>query len=147
MYKIRIDEHGSILEQYRSPEALPAHNTTVNGFLWLENSYVLDYNTNYWNGTSWVTRTPAPTKWSVWEGSWVENQDLKNIVIGQVAIQIRAMRDSFLSQSDWTQVSDSPLTEAQQTTWATYRQELRDLPATLSDITDLDDVVWPIQPN
>lgn len=42
--------------------------------------------------------------------------------------ELRDYRNSLLSQSDWTQFNDSPLTSEQKTAWATYRQELRDLP-------------------
>ena len=146
MYKIKVDEHGNILEQYRSPEVTPVHNTTIEGFLWLENPYVLDYKVEYWNGTSFTTRTPAPEKWFVWEGSWVESQSLKNIVIGQTLILVRLERDSLLFNSDWTQFKDSPLTETKQAEWATYRQSLRDFPSALSDVTDIEVVTWPAKP-
>lgn len=40
---------------------------------------------------------------------------------------VRTIRDGLLSRSDWTQLPDSPLTEAKRTQWATYRQALRDI--------------------
>jgi hypothetical protein len=40
--------------------------------------------------------------------------------------RIRKWRDSELIKSDWTQVADAPVDKA---AWATYRQALRDLPA------------------
>lgn len=40
--------------------------------------------------------------------------------------QIRLWRNAELSQTDWTQLSDSPVAKE---AWATYRQALRDLPA------------------
>ena len=43
--------------------------------------------------------------------------------------QMRMFRDSLLAQSDWTQLPDSPLTDAKKTEWATYRQALRDFPS------------------
>lgn len=39
---------------------------------------------------------------------------------------IRQWRNRELSLCDWTQLPDSPVDK---TAWATYRQELRDLPA------------------
>jgi len=39
--------------------------------------------------------------------------------------QIRLWRNAQLSQSDWTQLPDSPLDQIK---WAEYRQALRDLP-------------------
>lgn len=61
--------------------------------------------------------------------------------------QLRNQRDQLLAQSDWTQMSDSPLTNEQKTAWASYRQELRNLPANISkDIENWFDVVFPIRP-
>ena len=42
-------------------------------------------------------------------------------------------RDTLLRESYWTQFTDSPLTDSKKTEWKTYRQSLRDLPATESD--------------
>jgi|DEB0MinimDraft_6_1074348.scaffolds.fasta_scaffold33437_3 hypothetical protein len=42
---------------------------------------------------------------------------------------MRAQRDRFLADSDWTQMPDSPLTVEQRQAWADYRQALRDAPA------------------
>jgi len=53
---------------------------------------------------------------------------------------IRQERNAFLAQSDWTQLPDAPVDAA---AWATYRQELRDLPATFSRVSE---VVWPEAP-
>ena len=46
---------------------------------------------------------------------------------------LRHYRDTLLRESDWTQFTDSPLTDSKKTEWKTYRQSLRDLPATESD--------------
>jgi len=43
----------------------------------------------------------------------------------QQEFEIRHRRNMLLLESDWTQVDDSPVNKAE---WATYRQELRDLP-------------------
>jgi len=57
----------------------------------------------------------------------------------------RATRNKLLSDTDWTQMNDSPLSNEDKTAWATYRQELR-------DVTDLDawpnmgDDDWPVEP-
>lgn len=63
-------------------------------------------------------------------------QDQKEILRGE--------RNELLKQSDWTQVLDSPLTDAKKTEWATYRQALRDLPSTTTDFAN---PVWPSQPS
>ena len=41
----------------------------------------------------------------------------------------RLERNRRLAKCDWTQGNDSPLTTDKKTEWATYRQALRDLPA------------------
>ena len=46
---------------------------------------------------------------------------------------LRHMRDTLLRESDWTQFTDSPLSDTKKDEWKTYRQELRDLPATEAD--------------
>jgi len=43
---------------------------------------------------------------------------------------LRSYRDQKLGESDWTQLADST---ANKTAWATYRQQLRDLPAQNAD--------------
>jgi hypothetical protein len=40
---------------------------------------------------------------------------------------MRAHRNRLLAESDWTQTSDAPVDRQ---AWATYRQQLRDFPAT-----------------
>ena len=41
--------------------------------------------------------------------------------------RMRNHRDRLLEESDWTQVADAPVDKE---AWATYRQALRDFPAT-----------------
>lgn len=42
---------------------------------------------------------------------------------------IRQVRDEFLKNCDWTQIPDAPVDKV---AWATYRQQLRDLMATIT---------------
>jgi hypothetical protein len=60
--------------------------------------------------------------------------------------RVRRKRNLLLTESDWTQVADSPLTDSKKAEWATYRQALRDVPVTNSSVTDIDSVVWPTKP-
>lgn len=60
--------------------------------------------------------------------------------------KIRRKRDDLLARTDWTQLSDNGMTDAQRTEWATYRQALRNLPDTYSSATDKSDIVWPNKP-
>ena len=67
-----------------------------------------------------------------------------------VARFIRSTRDSMLLNSDWTQTVDSPLSDAKKAEWATYRQELRDMPADNDDVEtegfEPDDITFPTAP-
>lgn len=42
--------------------------------------------------------------------------------------RMKHQRDRLLADSDWTQTADNPTGNAE--AWATYRQQLRDFPAT-----------------
>jgi hypothetical protein len=54
--------------------------------------------------------------------------------------RIRKWRDAELVKSDWTQLADSV---CDKTVWATYRQALRDLPASNADPRQIE---LPAQP-
>lgn len=55
----------------------------------------------------------------------------------------RYNRDQLLQASDWTQIPNNPLTAAQQSAWATYRQELRDIPQQPGYPLN---ITWPAEP-
>jgi len=59
---------------------------------------------------------------------------------------LRGVRNRKLSNCDWTQANDSPLSDEKKKEWATYRQALRDMPGTYSSETDPLKVVWPDKP-
>ena len=47
------------------------------------------------------------------------------------ADKLRQIRDHNLIACDWTQMADIPMSDELKTEWRTYRQALRDLPATV----------------
>ena len=53
---------------------------------------------------------------------------------------IRQSRNATLKDSDWTQLSDSPVDKS---AWATYRQALRDVPSQEGFPWE---VTWPSKP-
>ena len=65
--------------------------------------------------------------------------------------KLRAKRDALLVESDWTQVADIPFIDSKKAEWATYRQALRDLPATASPTIntneELTNVTFPTKPS
>jgi hypothetical protein len=69
--------------------------------------------------------------------NYVASFDLQNeqwVLNENTALSLlRYERDILLSQSDWTQAIDSPLSDSKKLEWATYRQNLRDLPSTVTD--------------
>ena len=81
---------------------------------------------------------------------WVIDELAKTVVNDQVQAdadalanswdKLRSDRNSLLVFSDWTQFIDSPLDDETKDDWATYRQELRDLPDTTDDPGD---PTWP----
>jgi len=52
---------------------------------------------------------------------------------------IREHRDRLLSETDWMALGDVTMSDA----WKTYRQELRDIPASNTVYAD---VTWPTKP-
>ena len=60
--------------------------------------------------------------------------------------QIRAERDRLLTECDWTQGGDSPLTPNKKNMWLTYREQLRDIPENQSSETSYADITWPTKP-
>lgn len=75
-------------------------------------------------------------KWDYQTHSWIPDYDA-------AVSDVIAKRDKLLLDSDWTQLPDVPLTEEQKTAWATYRQELRDIPQQSGYPFD---VIWPTAP-
>jgi hypothetical protein len=57
--------------------------------------------------------------------------------------QLRATRNALLTACDWTQIADCTIPKKAE--WATYRQALRDFPATVSDARL--PVEWPHNPD
>lgn len=56
---------------------------------------------------------------------------------------VRTKRDQLIARTDWTQLSDAPLSEAKKAEFLAYRQKLRDIP---QEFDDHNLVVWPEEP-
>ena len=66
--------------------------------------------------------------------------------------ELRLVRNRLLSESDWTVMPDSPLSDSKQIEWKTYRQALRDITKTanpkISELRlDLSSVTFPKEPS
>ena len=67
----------------------------------------------------------------------------KTVVNNQQWDTIRKDRNVRLEVCDWTQITDSPLTDGKKTEWQTYRQSLRDI----TQQVDPFDITWPTMPS
>jgi len=57
--------------------------------------------------------------------------------------EVRSNRDSLLSECDWTQFNDSPISGSTLIDWQTYRQSLRDI----TNQSTPYDITWPNKPS
>ena len=62
-------------------------------------------------------------------------------------VEVRAQRSKLLTDSDWTQGADSPLSTSKKTEWQTYRQSLRDVTSGISSVSDVENITWPTKPS
>jgi hypothetical protein len=92
----------------------------------------------------------AEPRYKVVNGEYIEltAEELQEIADRAAAADldfnmVRADRDSMLAGCDWTQIADAALGAHTAEEWATYRQELRDLPSKHSKVSE---VVWPDNP-
>ena len=100
-----------------------------------------------WNGTDysgleWNDSGTAPTESEI-------NTELTRLTNAEPMRLLRIERDKLLAACDWRASSDLTLTDA----WKTYRQSLRDLPASAAPKVDSDgnldmsSVTFPTKPS
>tara|TARA_Y200000002_G_scaffold68717_1_gene53487 strand:- start:428 stop:673 length:246 start_codon:yes stop_codon:yes gene_type:complete len=61
-----------------------------------------------------------------------------------IMLYIRSWCRDVLKSTDWTQLPDCPLSDADKEKYRVFRQKVRDLPANYNDDTKLDEIEWPI---
>jgi len=135
------------------PRPLPKNAHNVSNFYLLPQEKVLEYG---WYPVRFVPN-PNKTETSivtgqtfVVEGNEVvqyeqvreKTQEELDQETDQMWENVRNERNTMLSECDWTQLPDSPLTEEKKAEWITYRQSLRDI--TLQQ--DPFNIVWPTKP-
>jgi hypothetical protein len=89
-----------------------------------------------------------PLKAELVDDVWVISLDV-DTVTAAAWTQLRAERNRRLAACDWTQMSDSPLSQDAKASWSDYRQELRDLPDLVTDeqvTSSANSVPWPVDP-
>lgn len=89
-----------------------------------------------YEGLTWLSEGELPSQAEL-DAAWPAVRD------AAAWDRVRAERDRLLSESDWTQVADAPLTASEKQAWADYRQALRDVPQTQEDPHS---IVWPDAP-
>ena len=97
-----------------------------------------DYTKNIVEGTPTLSGSVYIQTWNITDAT----EEEINIKIAEKWLEVRDMRDSLLSQSDWTQFQDSPISGSTLTEWQTYRQSLRDITSQSNPF----DLVWPSKP-
>lgn len=99
------------------PKDIPITTLEANGIFVIKEVPQPEINTNthtyYWE---------AELVNNVWTQVWYTSQLPEEIA----AKNIRQDRDRLLTETDWTQVADSPVDKQ---AWAVYRQALRDIPS------------------
>ena len=97
----------------------------------------------YYKDGAWKERIECPGTYYDWKDeAWV----LDSVRLWE---EVRKERNIKLAMCDWTQAADSPLTDSKKEEWIIYRQRLRDTPVLnlpSSEITHLDQIVWPTSP-
>jgi hypothetical protein len=81
-----------------------------------------------------------------WETAWAVRDKTAEELQAEYdaeASRIRHERNRLIAECDWTQLDDTPLTNAKKLEWAEYRQALRDIPTQSGFPWD---VVWPNKP-
>jgi hypothetical protein len=104
--------------------------------------------THYRKNNAWVERADRDSSFYTWSNeAWYLNSP-------QFLRATRDQRNQLLLESDWTQIPDSPLTDAKKAEWTEYRQALRDVIESIPvddfgavTIDGPDQVVWPTPPS
>jgi len=134
IYTIYLTQNGQIL---RTVQTDNIQSQLQVGESYLESS--IDSSNYYIEKNLPVEIPPKPSQYSIFDFDTKQWVLVENLALADVLPK----RQRLLYQSDWTQIPNNPLTAEQQTAWATYRQELRDIPQQSGYPFN---VVWPVAP-
>jgi hypothetical protein len=104
----------------------------------IEISKGTDINKNYTEGIPVLINNQYYQNWILTNATEEEISER----LQQQWFQIRSIRNTYLSESDWTQLPDSPLSEIKKQEWIIYRQSLRDV----TNQEDPFNIEWPTKP-
>lgn len=154
VYYVKIDENGDPISAFISPGNMweimdkKSWDFTEEEVRALGYAPVVDSMRHYLNGEGLIDIEPGEivksedgTLTQVWIETPITNEEKRNRFMER-------KRHSLLFQSDWTQVTDSPLSPELKAAWAAYRQALRDLPSNVDwdSVTGHDSITWPLPP-
>ena len=95
-----------------------------------------------YSGLTWISSDTKPTESEI-------DAEVTRLTNAEPMKLLRVERDRLLATTDWRASSDLTLADA----WKTYRQSLRDLPASASPsldsygYLDMTSVTWPTEPS
>ena len=99
-----------------------------------------------YSGLTWISSDTKPTESEI-------DAEVTRLTNAEPMRLLRVERDRLLATTDWVVLTDSPLSTSKKTEWKTYRQSLRDLPASSSPTLDSDgnldmsSVTFPTEPS
>ena len=104
-------------------------------------------NGNTYEGINWLDKTQTkPTEDEV-------NKKIDELTAAEPMNLLREERDRLIAQSDWMIVRAKETSTNIPAAWKTYRQSLRDLPASADPkldsegLLDMTSVTWPTKPS
>ena len=137
-FTISVDNDGNIIDHLLTdPNAVPEQDTA--DIRWVQSNLRRSPILDYWTGEDWLQKEFLdPTEEQ--SAAVIERE------VFEVTAAIRYTRRGLLTECDWTQLPDSPLSDSEKLQWATYRQELRDL-TNFPEGSSFSDIVWPTPPS
>ena len=133
--QLRSDNLNVSFPQTISDEILSDYHTYRVIPIGLDNN---DYTKNYEEGTPTQSGSVYVQNWLITSASVEEITDRENIQWNEV----RSERNRLLTECDWTQMSDTPISGSKLTEWQTYRQSLRDITSQSNPF----EIIWPTKP-
>ena len=115
---------------------------TVDALQTLKPSTEWSWTGTEYSGLNWLDSSTKPTESEI-------DAEVTRLTNAEPMRLLRVERDKLLAATDWRASSDLTLADA----WKTYRQSLRDLPASASPSLDsngdldLTSVTWPTEPS
>ena len=97
-----------------------------------------DYTKKYEEGTPIQSGSVYVQNWIITSASAEEITERENIQWDEV----RSERNRLLTECDWTQFQDTPISGSKLTEWQAYRQSLRDITTQSNPF----EIIWPVTP-